>query len=40
MKRIILHSGYVVSLAIESLNEQPQKIGKSLELFINELNSS
>ena len=28
------------SLASENLNEQPQKIEKSLELFINELNSS
>ena len=29
-----------VSYAIESLNEKPQKIEKSLELFINELNSN
>jgi dTDP-4-dehydrorhamnose reductase len=28
------------SLASENLNEQPQKIEKSLELFINELNSN
>jgi dTDP-4-dehydrorhamnose reductase len=35
-----IDSSLDVSLAIESLNEQPQKIGKSLELFINELNSS
>ena len=28
------------SLATENLNEQPQKIEKSLELFINELNSN
>ena len=35
-----IDSSLDVSLAIESLNEQPQKIGKSLALFINELNSS
>ena len=29
-----------VSFAIETLNEQPQKIEQSIELFINELNSS
>ena len=29
-----------VSFATESLNEQPQKIEQSLELFINELNSN
>ena len=29
-----------VSLAAEILNEQPQKIEQSIELFMNELNSS
>ena len=29
-----------VSLATETLSEQPQKIEQSLELFINELNSN
>jgi dTDP-4-dehydrorhamnose reductase len=29
-----------VSLATEILNEQPQKIEQSIELFINELNSN
>ena len=29
-----------VSFATETLNEQPQKIEQSIELFVNELNSS
>ena len=29
-----------VSLATELLNQQPQKIEQSIELFINELNSN
>ena len=34
------YSSLDVSLATEILNEKPQKIKQSLELFINELNSS